>query len=141
MTIAKALKEKNKLTTRLSKLWQKIYSHNSAIVGSEKPYDLDDVWAQIQDTMQKIVDLKTRIHNASSPVRDKIFLLSELKTHATHLSTINTSKGKTRSYGTEPDQIEAHFDIVWKDQQIELTEAQIEATQEELDRFNHTTLI
>jgi uncharacterized protein YfkK (UPF0435 family) len=144
MTIAQALKEKNKKAAKINKLWQKLYSYNSTVVDSEKPYDLDKVWDELHKETSELIELKTRIHAASAPVRSEIFSLSELKSHVSRIQSINTNKGKqTNHYRSESPVIEmtAHFDIKWKDTQIETLEQTIETIQEKLDTFNHTTQI
>lgn len=142
MTIAQALKEKNKKAAKITKLWQKLYSYNSVAVDSEKPYDLDQVWEELQRETHELIDLKTRIHAASAPVRVDIFSLSELKSHMARIQSVSTAKGKQNNrYEATPVEMTAHFDIKWKDAQVELLEQTIEATQEKLDKFNHTTEI
>lgn len=143
MTIAQALKEKNKKAAKINKLWQKIYSYNSTVADSEVPYDLDKVWEELHKETGELIDLKTRIHAASAPVRSEIFSLSELKSHAGRLQSINTNKGKqfNRYDSAATTEMVAHFDIKWKDAQIETIEQTIESIQEKLDKFNHTTEI
>ena len=65
MTIAQALKEKNKKVAKITKLWQKISSYNSVIEGSEKPYDVEKLWEEYNQAITELIDLKTRIHHAS----------------------------------------------------------------------------
>jgi hypothetical protein len=143
MTIAQALKEKNKKAAKINKLWQKIYSYNSVIAESETPYDLDKVWEELNKETSELISLKTRIHLASAPVRSEIFSLSELKSHMNRIQSVSTNKGKqTNRYDSAtPIEMVAHFDIKWKDTQVEVLEQTIESIQEKLDTFNHTTEI
>jgi hypothetical protein len=142
MTIAQALKEKNQLTTKLNKSWEKVLSYNSIRVGATRPYPLDEVMKEVNDLTNQLVNLKTSIHSASSPVREKIFLLSEKKSMIKYWSKVNTSNGPTRErYASEETVMDAYFSVVDKDQAIELLESQIDEIQAELDKFNHTTHI
>jgi hypothetical protein len=142
MTIAQALKEKNKKAANITKLWQKISSYNSVIEGSEKPYDIEKLWGEYNLTVAELIDLKTRIHHASEPIRKDIFAMSELKSTIQNLRSLNTQSGLLRDrYGNEPTTLVAHFSTLWKDNQIELTEKEIDSIQEKLDAFNHTTQI
>jgi hypothetical protein len=143
MTIAQALKEKNKKVTKLSQLWDRLHRYNVTTEGDTRPYSSQDTWNDIEKLTTQIVELKTRIHNASEPVRLNIFMLSELKSKAQRLRGMNTNSGTYRDRYSESAPIlqVAEFDVLWKDSMIEQIEARIEETQELLDKFNHTTNI
>ena len=142
MTIAQALKEKNKKAAKIGKLWQKISSYNSVIEGSEKPYDVEKLWEEYNLEIAGLIELKAKIHEASSPVRKDIFAMSELKSKVQNLRNLSTQSGPHRDrYSSETTEMEAHFSTLWKDNQIELTENLIDSLQEKLDAFNHTTQI
>jgi DNA-directed RNA polymerase subunit L len=59
------------------------------------------------------------------------------------IQSVSTNKGKqTNRYDSAtPIEMVAHFDIKWKDTQVEVLEQTIESIQEKLDTFNHTTEI
>ena len=140
MTIAQALKAKNKKVASIAKIWGRIHAYNSTVVGSEKPYDLDALWIEYTTAVHELIDLKTKIHAASAPVRREIFALSELKSRVQSLRSLNTQSGIVRErFGSEPHEIKAHFDTLWKDHQIESLESEIDSIQEKLDSFNHST--
>lgn len=139
MTIAQALKEKNKKIAKIQKLWSRISSYNSVAEGSEKPYDIGRTWDEYNAEISELIKLKTQIHAASAPVRADIFALSEFKTMIGNIRSLNTTNGKYRDrYSDDMIDMEAHFGIDWKDSQMEAFEANIEALQEKLDTFNHT---
>jgi hypothetical protein len=140
MTIAQALKEKNKKVTKLSSMWDRLQRYNVVNEGETKPYSSKDTWEEVNRLTEELVDLKTKIHTASDPVRAKIFMLSELKSKAQRLKSMNTNNGiyRDRYSETTISQI-AEFDVLWKDGMVEQVELEIETIQEELDKFNHTT--
>ena len=142
MTIAQALKEKNKKVTRLSNLWDRLHRYNVMNDGEDKPYTSKDTWEEINKLTEEIVELKTKIHSASSPVRSSIFMLSELKNKAQRLKGMSVNNGtyKDRYSDTVISQV-AEFDVIWKDRMVESIEESIETIQESLDKFNHTTNI
>jgi len=143
MTIAQALKEKNKVTAKLQKIWHKIASYNSVAEGGEQPYDIAKLWDEHTDETINLVRLKTAIHAASAPVREDIFTLSELKSRAGQVRNLNTTSGNHRDrYSSDaPIKMLAHFGIEWKDAQVDALEKHIDSIQEKLDAFNHTTNI
>ena len=142
MTISQALKEKNKKLAKISSVFSKISSYNSRVIGSESVYDLDKLWDEYNRLIAELIDLKTKIHKASEPVRSDIFALSELKTKIRSISGLSTQAGPQRNaYSSDIIQMTAHFDTLWKDSQIESIQTLIDTIQEKLDLFNHTTSI
>jgi DNA repair ATPase RecN len=142
MTIAQALKEKNKKVALIQKLWQRIQQYNSLIEGSERPYSSGELYESVKSETLNLVELKTKIHKASAPVRKDIFTLSELKNYIQRVRSINTTQGAYRDrYDSTPSIVVAELDIKWQDDTIEEIEEQIEKIQEKLDQFNHTTHI
>lgn len=140
MTIAQALKLKNKTTAKLSKLWQRFYESNSYEIGQDPTYFANDLWEEINQVTSELILLKANIHRASEPVRADIFHLSELKTTIQRLRGLSTNKGTVNRY----DNIITYvcvYDALWKDTQLETLENKIEELQEKLDKFNHTTNI
>ena len=141
-TIAQALKEKNKKIANIQKLWQRIRSYNSVVDGAERPYDIEETYAAVLRETESLVNLKTSIHQASAQVRREIFYLSELKAMVQHIRSINTTRGQIRDrYSDSTVAQTAIFGVDWQDSEIERIEAEIEAIQEKLDQFNHTTNI
>jgi hypothetical protein len=143
MTISQALKEKNKKISKLSKLWDRFHQSNSRVADADVTYYSADLWKDINDETALLIDLKTRIHIASQPVRSDIFSLSELKSTAQRLRALNTAKGLIQPrYGdSNPVLMVCDFDTLWKDTNIEALENSIEELQEKLDQFNHTVHI
>lgn len=142
MTIAQALKEKNKKATKLSSMWERLQRYNVTNEGETKPYSSENSWEEINKLTAELVDLKTKIHRASEPVRSDIFMLSELKSKAQRLRGLNTNNGSYKDRYSETTIVQvAEFDVLWKDGMIEFIEEQIEKIQESLDKFNHTTNI
>jgi hypothetical protein len=140
MTIAQALKLKNKTTAKLSKLWQRFHESNSYEIGQDPTYFASDLWEEINQVTSDLVMLKAKIHEASAPVRADIFHMSEIKTTIQRLRALSTRKGTNTHY----DNLTTYtcvYDALWKDTQLETLENKIEELQEKLDKFNHTTNI
>ena len=142
MKITEALKEKNKLAAKLQKLWGRLQSTNSILEGSKRVYDPVELLKEIDATTEEIVTLKTNIHSASSPVRSKIFRMSELKSYITHLKLVSTKDGYVKDrYDNSVLNMEAVIKTIEIDALLEKKEAEIEKIQEELDIFNNQTSI
>jgi DNA repair ATPase RecN len=142
MTIAQALKEKNKKIAGIQKIWEKINRYNSIQEGAERPYSTKDLYLQAEKELTGLVELKTRIHSASEPVRSLIFELSELKAFVQRVRSVSTTNGTWRErYENISVLMNAELDILWQDAKVEEIENKIELIQEKLDKFNHTTEI
>ena len=93
----------------------------------------------------ELVELKTKIHRANATVYDKIFRLSELKSMASRLKSLNCQEGKvTRGrWDSElpPSIMVAEIGIVERDEMVKHIEAQIEEIQDILDTHNAVTEI
>jgi hypothetical protein len=142
MTIAQALKEKNKKVTVLNTLWDRLNKNNSVMEGNRRSYDPVELMKQIETELDALVDLKTRIHNASAPVRSQIFRMSELKNKVLKMKCIDTAEGPVRDrYEGTVTRRQAAIQAEEIDGRIELAQQEIEALQEELDAFNFATRI
>lgn len=142
MTIAQALKEKNKKLSVLTKLWDRLASCNSIPEGNTREFNPDDILAQIRVETDALIALKTKVHLACEPVRSKIFRLSELKHYIKRLKSIDTKNGVFVSrYESVGMRYEAHFGASAIDEMIVGLETELEQLQEVLDQFNHITYL
>lgn len=143
MNISQALKEKNKKAQNLAKLIAKCTGNNVAEDGVAKDYSSKKVLEEAQVELTALVDLKTKIHAASAPVRSKIFRLSELKGLSKALTYMNTSESVVRNRTTGDIVSTNKPEITTKEHEIIIKAIgdEIDAIQEQLDAFNHTTSI
>jgi hypothetical protein len=142
MTIAQALKEKNKKVATLQVLWDRLNKNNSVLEGNRRSYDPVELMKQIDAELETLVDLKTRIHNASTPVRSQIFRMSELKNKVLKMKYLDTSEGPVRDkYEGTVTKRQAIVLAEQVDKLIETAQQEIETIQEELDKFNFATHI
>ncbi|MFY7943039.1 MAG: hypothetical protein ACOVNZ_00575, partial [Crocinitomicaceae bacterium] len=68
MTIAQALKEKNKRLNQLNKLWDRLTTNNSIPEGNEREFNPAEILGQLREETDLYVELKTKIHVACEPV-------------------------------------------------------------------------
>ena len=144
MTLAKALQRKNKTARKIKKVSDDICSHNSIIAGNEAEINVLQLNNERCDLMNYMVFLKTAIHNACKPVRDKIFRLSELKASISFYNSLSTRHGKApASHFASSETVEYRATIrkADVDKFVADLERQIDDLQDELDAFNHETQI
>ena len=94
MNIKQALNEQNVLVGELKELYNLIRSNNSTIAGNPKHYNVSELMIEADSKMLALVSLKCKIQAANALVRDKIYMLSELKTKAEYYKAIDTTEGK-----------------------------------------------
>ena len=145
MTIKQALKQKNKLTQKITEAFQKVKLYNSIEEGQHRPYDVEVSLDEYFKLTRDLVELKTKIHTANAPIYSKIFEMSELKSQVSKLKDLDCGEGKVRSYhrlvDDSPITKNAVISIVERDSMISKLEEIIESIQEQLDVHNATTHI
>lgn len=145
MNIKQALKRKNKLVGLISEEFHKASQYNVVDEGNPRPYSSTESIGKWMQLTNELIVLKTQIHKANVPVYDKIFELSELKNQVKHLKLLNCTSGKvsTSRWGNESEPVIKHaeINIVERDSMIKNLETRIESLQDELDQWNHNTLI
>ena len=60
MTIAQALKEKNKRLNQINKLWERLATNNSIPEGNERAFNPDELLNQLRDETDLFIELKTK---------------------------------------------------------------------------------
>lgn len=143
MNIKQALKKKNKLVGLINEEFYKASQYNVVDEGNPRPYSAVESIGKWMQLSNDLIVLKTQIHEANLPVYSKIFELSELKNQVKHLKSLNCTSGVVHSrWDSEKPVIKhAEINVVEKDKMVKNLEARIEELQDELDQWNHNTLI
>ena len=95
----------------------------------------------LNNTVEELIKIKITIFVASTPIRENILRLGELKTKIQFLRGISTIEGKVNNFGDDDIEYTVIYDKVWTREEIEKCETEIDSLQEELDQFNHLTII
>lgn len=99
LSLAKALKLKNRLAGRLSKTTETIKIYNSNLKDAETldVLALDKVRAEL---VEALVNLKSEIFKANAGIYNKIIQLGEKKSEIEFLNSLNTRSGAQPNYGS-----------------------------------------
>ena len=139
MNIKQALKEKNRLKGKFSKIQEKLKKHNVG-VGNERQYDPEKLLQELIKNAEDLVQLKSRIHRANSEKCELIYRLAELKSLAKVLQWIPTTTSWVNEGGVAVQRTaiigEIKMDVI-----IEDIGKKIETIQDELDGFNHQNIV
>ncbi|AEM70339.1 hypothetical protein Murru_1296 [Allomuricauda ruestringensis DSM 13258] len=146
MTIVEALKEKNQLVRNILELQNRISSYNCVIEGNPRAYDPKEVMAELNNTIEELISIKTRITRANQPVQEKIYRLSELKTQIRFLKNIPTTEGKAplgkSLYSKSETYVwESSIKTQERDKSVVELGNEISKIQQELDAHNYKTTI
>lgn len=142
--IKNGLKAKKRLLGMIDSEYQKASRYNSISVKNTRPYSVKDSIRNWMDLSMELVRLKVKLHtaNVNGGMLEKIFLLSELKTQAMRLQNLDCSEGVVSSrYDSTETVKHVELTIVERDAMVAEIQSQIEGIEEELDRFNHNTVI
>ena len=143
VTLAKALKLKNRFANKLQDVSRNIVTYNSVIEGLERPLDVNALMEKRGKLVDALINLKTAISVANTPIQSTIYLLAEIKGELGFLRSIDTTAGKqinTGNWGAEDNIYEksAVIDYATIQGLIQQAEIDIDTNQDKLDKHNHT---
>lgn len=144
MSIAHALKEKNRLVKEIERLWSAVQSENSCLETHKRTTDVKKAWETIKLYGAKLVELKTKIGNAyQGEIFRKIHLLDETKNRITKLA--NTSGSEDPEVPYRGGEVKINRTAVFSDEMLLAMQRQLQAEanrlQDEIDEFNANTKI
>ena len=146
VTIARALKEKNRIAGRLRQAVDLVKRENRKIAGSPRSIDVAAQLAEAERLSDILVKTKTSIAEANVGIVGAIVELEEVKSMIASLSAVSTDDEveiESRSYGQTP--VERRFDVVLKApdilEKVAALQKRADALQDRLDEFNAGTRI
>ncbi len=142
MTLAQALKRKNRLAQMVTDARQRASQHNSTLEGNAPAFNVHELMAQNRQNQERLVRLKAAISRANEPIQEDIYRMAELKGEASWLRGLVVNEGITMShYGQAPQSYTAQVGSREQAERVAQLEAEIDEVQERLDRHNAITEI
>ena len=141
MNLARALKLKNRLTQKINELQREVQVENSDRSDAERKIDVENSMKELTETTEKLIKLKIAVFVATTPMRETILRLGELKSRILFLKGIDVKEGKIWDYGEKETEYSAVYDKIYIKEQVAICENSIDDLQEQLDKFNHNTEI
>jgi hypothetical protein len=141
ITLARALKVKNRLAGRIAKMDNDIKAHNCYQAGIEAP-DVRALYEQRKEVVARLIGLKTAISEANVEIQREIYQLAELKAELALVANLNTRHGELIEgfQGTKVNYI-AQLHKADVDAEIVRLEAEADRLQDRLEAFNQQTMI
>ena len=139
ITLAKALKVKNRLAGRLAKVQADIQAYNSVPAGQADQVNVPALMQAREELVGALVSLKAAVNEANREVQRGIYLLAEKKATAQFLAGVNTRHGPQPP--VYPSTVEVNYVAALKKADVvglvAGLEKEIDQLQDRLDQFNH----
>jgi len=151
MNISKALKEKNRIAGRISKLQTQVSKYNRYKKDSAKEFSSKELLESLQTEWAYLIDIKSKIAKANAGISDKLVQLTEAKAELSFWNGISNT-GPSEEVVSESKYVGGQYiyvdtvmicDITNKSVQTNINRIQklIEDLQDEIDEYNATTKI
>ena len=144
VSIARALKEKNRVAGRLAKAREIIQQENSKDKSLPRRVDVEASYAEAKMLEARLVAIKSAIAQANNPIVAKIIELDELKSEIAFLNGLNVKEGRFEevSYGNKiVRDIEAVMGQARVLAEVAELQKRADALQDALDEFNASTKV
>lgn len=144
VSIARALKEKNRVAGRLAKAREIIQQENSKDKSLPRRVDVEATYAEAKMLEARLVAIKSAIAQANNPIVAKIIELDELKSEIAFLNGLNVKEGRFEevSYGNKiVRDIEAVVGQARVLAEVAELQKRADALQDALDEFNASTKV
>jgi len=144
VSIARALKEKNRIAGRLSKLRELVNKENSREKKIPRGIDVREVCDESRALTDRLVAIKSAIAVANQPIVGKIIELDEVKSEISYMNNLNVTEGVFQKGDYGRSVTEAYDAVIRKPKVLErIAELQDRADelQDALDEFNASTKI
>jgi len=151
ITIAKALKEKNRIAGKISTLQKQVETYNYFDEDEVKDFDSLELLTQLQVEWAHLIDLKSKIAKANVGIADKLVRLTEAKAELSFWNGFRSAGQARERYdksmyiGDKYVSVEAFKISKITSKEIadhrERVQKLIEDLQDEIDDYNATTKI
>ena len=144
VSLARALKEKNRVAGRLAKAREIVREENSKDKSLPRRVDVEAAYAEARELKRRLVDIKTAISLANAPIVAKILELDEVKSEITFLDNLNVKEGRFEELSYNSKTIHEFEAVVGQARVLaEIAELQkrADALQDALDDFNASTKV
>lgn len=144
VSIARALKEKNRIAGKLAKTRELIKRENSHDERIPRRVDIRALQKDEQALMEGLIKIKTAIAVANAGVIAKIVELDEVKAKIVFVNGINVKEGVYEEENFSSKSIREYHVEIHQDEVIKETDAlqkRVEELQDEIDEYNAITKI
>lgn len=139
INLSKALKLKNRLAGRLSRVKATVISYNSVLEGNE--VDLASSYDEYRQIVDALISLKSSIYEGNKGIHPSIIKMGEVKAEIELLNSLNTRHGTEPGYQGQDHKYVAFIKKADVDKRVKLLEKEIDELQDLIDQHNATERI
>lgn len=142
VSIARALKEKNRVAGRLKKALEEIKKENSKLAWLPRGINVEETFEHTKALRQRLIEIKSAIAIANQKIVTKIIELGEVKSQINFLNDLETKEGVFSTHYR--DSQEEYSAIITRGQalkEMEHLQKHADRLQDDLDNFNATTTV
>jgi hypothetical protein len=140
ITLAKALKLKNRLIGKLQVYISQIQKENCIIEGNTRQFNLIETLMKINSIYEHLKTLKCKIAEKNIAINQYIFSIVDSKQMICFWNSLNTKSGIEYVYDKEV-KYASYFISVKAQECVSQLENEIDTLQEKIDAYNATTHI
>lgn len=142
ISLAKALKLKNRLAGRMAHVETLVQQYNTVLVEQKGQVDVPALVKEHDEIMEQLIALKANIIRANGPIQEAIIRKGELSSRIEFLKKLNTTDGVIR-HGYQNTAMEYHATLKKQDieKETRLMEKEIDSIQDQIDEFNNSKKI
>lgn len=143
VSLAKALKVKNRQIQKVKDLQQRIQASNSYLEGSDPDFDANELYGQLALETERLWQIKAAINGANAPIQAAIYEMSETKGLVSFLKSLNTQRGlQMLAYmATQPQEYVSQITAPEAHEKVQGLERRIDELQDQLDVHNGTVTV
>ncbi|MFW6246731.1 MAG: hypothetical protein ACOC22_00950, partial [bacterium] len=109
---------------------------------NDERFDAHEAYSKLYNKINYLVGLKYAINEANREIQAKIYMLSEYKGLISFLNELDVKEGtQSVGYSDVVREYGVHINEAERDNLINKYQTKVDAIQEEIDVFNHTTEI
>ena len=140
ITLAQALKEKNRLTGEISKLWSLLQRENSCWENRTRSIDINETMQTINFYTEKLLELKTAIGKANAGNLANIYALEECKSQISKYGNVDAEE-EVRDLGANEERSLKKTCVLKTSEILKIQKSlqmKCNQLQDELDAYNAT---
>ena len=143
MSLAQALKEKNRIVGEITHLWNLVQNQNSVWEIHNRSIDVSETMETIELYTEKLIELKTKIGSANEGNLENMYALEECKNRMAKLGNMDTTED-IRYHGLNDEKIIRRTSVITAAEVIKMTKGlqkKCNHLQDALDAYNATHTI
>ena len=143
MSLAQALKEKNRIVGEITHLWNLVQNQNSVWETHNRSIDVRETMETIELYTEKLIELKTKIGTANEGNLQNMYALEECKSRMAKFGGLDTEED-IRYHGLNDEKIIRRTSVITAAEVIKMTkelQKKCNHLQDALDAYNATHTI